>query len=129
MDDQAERQSFQDLLPQMLAVLGQSLNRGEETAAQEMLELFIELAESQPRFLKRYLPDVATAMIQVTARHSLCARPPMYLCLYVSVHPVCSGREGGRSREFCSAGVAMTDPNFPHAPAPNAEPFTAFLTL
>lgn len=72
MDDPAERQSFQDLLPQMLEVLGQSLNRGEESAAQEMLELFIELAENQPRFLRRYLPNVATAMIQVTARNSAC---------------------------------------------------------
>jgi importin-5 len=65
MEDPSERQRFQDLLPQMLAVLAQSLNNGEELVAQEMLELFIELAESQPRFLRRNLQEVAAAMIQV----------------------------------------------------------------
>eukprot|EP00884_Botryococcus_braunii_P020479 jgi/Botrbrau1/7114/Bobra.0165s0131.1 len=65
VDDSAERQRFQDLLPHMLSVLAQSLNRGEELAAQEVLELFIELAESQPRFLRRNLNEVAAAMIQV----------------------------------------------------------------
>lgn len=65
LDDFVERQRFQDLLPHMLSVLAHALNRGEELAAQEVLELFIELAESQPRFLRRNLSEVAAAMIQV----------------------------------------------------------------
>jgi hypothetical protein len=49
----------------MLNVLATTLNRGEESAAQEFLEMFIEIAESQPRFLRRNLQEISDAMLQV----------------------------------------------------------------
>lgn len=49
----------------MLASIAFVLNAGDEVAAQESLELFIEVAEAHPRFLRRQLGEVLTAMLQV----------------------------------------------------------------
>jgi importin-5 len=65
LDDQAERAKFQVFISPMLNVLATTLNRGEESAAQEFLEMFIEIAEGQPRFLRRNLQEISDAMLQV----------------------------------------------------------------
>lgn len=49
----------------MLGTIAMVLNAGDEVAAQEALELFIEVAEAHPRFLRRQLGDVLNAMLQV----------------------------------------------------------------
>lgn len=49
----------------MLGCIAMVLNAGDENSAQEALELFIEVAEAHPRFLRRQLGDVLTAMLQV----------------------------------------------------------------
>ncbi|XP_008804326.2 importin-5-like [Phoenix dactylifera] len=61
----ADRDRFGDLLPAMMRTLTESLNSGKEATAQEALELLIELAGSEPRFLRRQLPDVVGAMLQI----------------------------------------------------------------
>ena len=50
-----ERNAFQDLLPLMLQTLGASLQSGAEDDAQEALAMFIELAETDPRFVRKHL--------------------------------------------------------------------------
>ncbi|VAI01417.1 unnamed protein product [Triticum turgidum subsp. durum] len=61
----AERDRFQDLLPAMMRALAESLNCGNEGSAQEALEMMIELAGLEPRFLRRQLPDVVASMLQI----------------------------------------------------------------
>lgn len=56
----------QAMVPAVLNGIAFVLNAGQEAAAQESLELFIEVAESHPRFLRRQLGEVLTAMLQVT---------------------------------------------------------------
>ena len=46
-------------------MVGRLLNEGEETSAQDALELLIEVAEAHPRFLRRHLTELASAMLQV----------------------------------------------------------------
>ncbi|CAN4094820.1 unnamed protein product [Withania somnifera] len=66
-----ERDMFQDLLPGMMSTLTEALNLGQEAMAQDVLELLIELAGTEPRFLRRQLVDVVGAMLQVAEAESL----------------------------------------------------------
>lgn len=63
------------MIPAMLGTIATVLNAGDEVAAQEALELFIEVAEAHPRFLRHQLGEVLTAMLQVLSldiRSKLC---------------------------------------------------------
>lgn len=61
----SDRDRFQDLLPAMMRTLTEALNCGQEATAQEALELLIELAGTEPRFLRRQLVDVVGSMLQI----------------------------------------------------------------
>eukprot|EP00897_Mesotaenium_endlicherianum_P006572 jgi/Mesen1/5943/ME000301S05074 len=65
LENSQERDGFQDLLPGMLQTLSLALQSREEPAAQEALELFIEIAGSEPRFLRRQLQQVVDAMLSI----------------------------------------------------------------
>lgn len=65
-------------MPAQLGVVARLLNGGEEQSAQDALELFIEVAEAHPRFLRRHLTEVAAAMLQARAG-PLCAEWPVLL--------------------------------------------------
>jgi len=56
---------LQPMIPAMLATIATVLNCGDELAAQEALEMFIEVAEAHPRFLRHQLGEVLNAMLQV----------------------------------------------------------------
>ncbi|KAK4355053.1 hypothetical protein RND71_027247 [Anisodus tanguticus] len=71
LSSSSERDRFQDLLPAMMKTLTEALNSGQEATAQEALELLIELAGAEPRFLRRQLVDVIGAMLQVAEAESL----------------------------------------------------------
>ncbi|KAL6195024.1 hypothetical protein ACLB2K_030646 [Fragaria x ananassa] len=66
-----DRDRFQDLLPAMMRTLMESLNNGNEATAQEALELFIELAGTEPRFLRRQIVEVVGSMLQIAEAESL----------------------------------------------------------
>ncbi|KAF2563645.1 hypothetical protein F2Q70_00014520, partial [Brassica cretica] len=55
----------------MIRTLTESLNNGNEATAQEALELFIELAGTEPRFLRRQLVDIVASMLQIAEAESL----------------------------------------------------------
>ena len=76
LEDPAERDQFQATIPAQLAVVGRLLNEGEETSAQDALELLIEVAEAHPRFLRRHLTELASAMLQV--RRRCCMQAPSF---------------------------------------------------
>ncbi|XP_072990943.1 uncharacterized protein [Typha latifolia] len=67
----SDRDRFQDLLPPMMRTLTEALNSGQEATAQEALELLIELAGTEPRFLRRQLADVVNAMLQISEADGL----------------------------------------------------------
>ncbi|XP_061343320.1 uncharacterized protein LOC133289409 [Gastrolobium bilobum] len=67
----SDRDRFQDLLPLMMQTLTEALNSGHESTAQEALELLVELAGTEPRFLRRQIVDVVGSMLQVAEAESL----------------------------------------------------------
>lgn len=71
LSNSGDRDRFQDLLPAMMTTLTEALNSGNEATAQEALELLIELAGTEPRFLRRQLVDVVGAMLQIAEAESL----------------------------------------------------------
>jgi len=71
LESQSDRDKFQAMTPLMLAGIGKALNAQEETSAQEALEMFIEIAEAHPRFLRRQLAEVVAAMLQIAGAEAL----------------------------------------------------------
>jgi hypothetical protein len=71
LESAEERDKFQAILPALLACIGRALNEGDETAAQEAIEMFIEIAEAHPRFLRKQLPEVVGAMLQIAESDQL----------------------------------------------------------
>ncbi|EEF36904.1 importin-5 [Ricinus communis] len=66
-----DREKFQDLLPLMMRALTEALNSQQEVTAQEALELLIELAGSEPRFLRKQIVEVVGSMLQIAEAESL----------------------------------------------------------
>ncbi|XP_065851907.1 uncharacterized protein [Euphorbia lathyris] len=66
-----DREKFQDLLPLMMRTLTEALNGNQEATAQEALELLIELAGSEPRFLRKQIVEVVGSMLQIAEADSL----------------------------------------------------------
>ncbi|KAJ9131896.1 hypothetical protein P3X46_034799 [Hevea brasiliensis] len=66
-----DREKFQDLLPLMMRTLTEALNSKQEATAQEALELLIELAGSEPRFLRKQIMEVVGSMLQIAEAESL----------------------------------------------------------
>ena len=62
---------FQDLLPLMMRTLTEALNGNQEATAQEALELLIELAGGEPRFLRKQIVEVVGSMLQIAEAGSL----------------------------------------------------------
>ena len=71
LENPSDRSKFQDLLPAMLATLGAALQGGDEADAQEALGLFVELAGSDPRFVRKHLSHVVDAMMTVATHDDL----------------------------------------------------------
>ncbi|KAL7168809.1 hypothetical protein ACSBR2_033944 [Camellia fascicularis] len=71
LESAGDRDRFQDLLPAMMQTLTEALNCGQEATAQEALELLIELADTEPRFLRRQIVDVVGSMLQIAEAESL----------------------------------------------------------
>ena len=65
LDDPAAREKFQPLIPGMLGSVVQIISAGDESSAQDALEMFIEVAEAHPRFLRKQLSEVVEVMLQV----------------------------------------------------------------
>ncbi|KAI3697013.1 hypothetical protein L6452_29707 [Arctium lappa] len=71
LSSSSDRDRFQDLLPAMMQTLTEALNGGQEATAQEALELLIELAGTEPRFLRRQLVEVVGSMLQIAEAQTL----------------------------------------------------------
>lgn len=64
-------ETFQHLVPDMKGVLTDALNKGDEAVAMEALEVFVELAGSEPRFLQQNIVDVVACMLQIAKADGL----------------------------------------------------------
>lgn len=71
LESAQDRACFQDLLPGMLQTLSLALNNREEATAQEALEMFIAVAGTEPRFLRRQLSEVVGNMLQIAEAEEL----------------------------------------------------------
>ncbi|CAM6081611.1 unnamed protein product [Calypogeia fissa] len=71
LESAQDRACFQDLLPGMLQTLSLALNNREEATAQEALEMFIAVAGTEPRFLRRQLAEVVGNMLQIAEAEEL----------------------------------------------------------
>lgn len=65
LESAEDRDKFQSTLPALLACIARALNEGDDGAAQDALEMFIEVAEAHPRFLRKQLVEVVGAMLQI----------------------------------------------------------------
>lgn len=65
LDEANEREVFQPMIVPMLTALGRCLSASDEASAQDVLELLIEVAENYPKFLRKHLQEVVSAMMQV----------------------------------------------------------------
>ncbi|GMH40252.1 hypothetical protein BSKO_08156 [Bryopsis sp. KO-2023] len=71
LDEASQRNTFQPLIPHMLGCLGHFLNIGAVDAAHDALENMIEVADMIPKFLRKQLPEIVNAMVQLAASESL----------------------------------------------------------
>lgn len=71
LENQHDRAKFQDLLPAMLQTLGGALQGGDEASAQDALSMFVELAGSDPRFVRKHLAHVVDAMMTIAEHNDL----------------------------------------------------------
>lgn len=71
LEEPSDRDKFQHMIPGMLSCIGTSLNEGDEPSAQEGLEMFIEVAEVHPRFLRKQLVEVVAAVLQIARADQL----------------------------------------------------------
>ncbi|KAF9670235.1 hypothetical protein SADUNF_Sadunf13G0047300 [Salix dunnii] len=71
LTNNSDREKFQDLLPLMMRTLTEALNGNQEATAQEALELLIELAGGEPRFLRKQIVEVVGSMLQIAEAVSL----------------------------------------------------------
>jgi len=62
---------FQDLLPLMLGTISAALNANQEEEAREALELFVDLVELSPNFLKPYVNSIVPAMFTIASATNL----------------------------------------------------------
>ena len=71
LEEANDRNVFQDLLPSMMQTITQALEMNEEATAQEALEMLIEIAGSEPRFLRKQLVDVVGSILQIAETEGL----------------------------------------------------------
>lgn len=72
LDEDSDRNKFQDLIPVMLQTVSNILSTEEQDSAEESLEAFIEIAETHPKFLRRHLDVIVNNMLQVHSTHCCC---------------------------------------------------------
>ena len=71
LQESSSRTAFQDLVPLMLMTISDALAANDEGEVRSALEVFVEVAESQPKFLKRNVVDCVNGMIQIAGNTDL----------------------------------------------------------
>ena len=71
LKDVASRNAFQELVPLMMSTIAQALQAGEEDETRSAIEVFVEIAEASPKFLKTHVTDCVNGMLQIAPNHDL----------------------------------------------------------
>lgn len=71
LNEPHERATFQQLTPLMLGTIGSALNEKNEEDARGAVEIFVELAEIDPTFLRPHLAMTINAMLQISTHTGL----------------------------------------------------------
>jgi len=71
LQDGASRNAFQSLIPAMLQTISSALQANDEGEVRSALEVFVEIAESQPKFLKKSVVPCVEGMIQIASNSDL----------------------------------------------------------
>ena len=71
LESKSERQPFQVLVASMLQTIADALSTNAEAECRDALEVFVEIAEAQPKFLTPNLAECVTGMIQISSNEAL----------------------------------------------------------
>ena len=71
LEDSNSRTAFANLVPLMLRAISDALQQGDEAEVRSALEVFVEVAESQPKFLKKNIVDCVSGMIAISSNTDL----------------------------------------------------------
>jgi len=71
LDEPQERNIFQQLTPPMFSTISAALNANDEEDARTALEVFVDLAEIDPTFLRPHLALAINAMLQIAGANHL----------------------------------------------------------
>lgn len=71
IEEAKERAPFRELIPLMLQAISAALNAGAEEEARDGLEIFVEISESHPKFLRPHIDALVHALVSVAAASSL----------------------------------------------------------
>lgn len=71
LESAADVAKFQDLLPGIIQTLSMALQSGDEATAQEILEELVEVAGVEPTYMRKQLPAVTGAMLEIAESASL----------------------------------------------------------
>uniref|UniRef100_A0A7S3C1U5 TOG domain-containing protein n=1 Tax=Haptolina ericina TaxID=156174 RepID=A0A7S3C1U5_9EUKA len=71
VSEASARAPFQELVPLMLSAIGDSLSANAEAECRDALEVFVEIAESQPKFLKKHIQACVGGMLQIAENGNL----------------------------------------------------------
>jgi HEAT repeat protein len=71
VDEPAQRTPFQELVPAMLQTISDALAQNMEEECRDALEVFVEVAESQTKFLKKHLDACVNGMISIASNTNL----------------------------------------------------------
>jgi len=65
------RNAFQELVPMMMSTIEQTMLSGDEVDCRTAIEVFVEIVEYQPKFLKNHVETVVSGMIQISSNTNL----------------------------------------------------------
>jgi len=71
LETNEEKERFRKLLPMMLDCVSVALNEKKEQEARDGLQVFVEIAEAEPLYLRPYLTPLIDAMFQISSAHTL----------------------------------------------------------
>lgn len=80
LDEDSDRNKFQDLIPVMLQTVSNILSTEEQDSAEESLEAFIEIAETHPKFLRRHLDVIVNNMLQACPANAMQLKTAWLAC-------------------------------------------------
>lgn len=107
LTEAASRAPFQELVPFMLQAIADSLAKNAETECRDALEVFVEIAESQPKFLKKHIQACVGGMMQIAENKELEDATRQLALEFVLTTAENNPQAAKKMEGFCQAGVGV----------------------